>query len=1075
MKRRILAIFMMVAMIITMVPIVALAGPSGLTISLVKPVITMVAETNGYWITDENSNTYYKYNMPSDGFTFVVEDNNMLVDQYSGYSFSMGEDNFFFAFNWGDGQTYENKWEKGGTYYVPVDLVCPNDPSKNEPEIVSIEVNIISLVDDINITSPIVGLVGEPNYLNFDYSIEFNPAIIDSINIMNGGRSFIYDLRHYFVELDRSKIDFNTPGVYTTTASVAGCSKEVEVTINPAPITDFSVDDVLLYQYVDGYYEIDINGDVWFYYFLRNPNILSVVAPNNDVSIVEEEGAWSNSVLYENKTYFANIDSISPMNEDADHELVLGKTPVKAKLFGIEKDTNINVVESEGKDKISEIIVNDVEIAPGQEMWQGNLIDMEVLYKDGSIGYNTDSSYLDSNGNVVPIGVFYENGDEPYSPDGWGVGTTHKVTLYFLGNSYTYNVTIRDDGVQSAELINKNLQRPKGVYLDKILADEDVEITYKNGDTEVKKYSELEGISYVEPWGDPLVYILNYGGVSSEFTVEDVETITKIELDSDSVGKAYWNGQRYEYTPSGLTATFFYDDGTSEVVENIGWSSTLEHDGYIYNLNCATNGIPNPNNNTLEVYVGVSIYDTFEVVSNTVPVGIEDSSIGVKNIKLLSAPTSKHYIGDTFFSSCIGEEKFKPYDFTGLEIEVEMDDGEKFVLYGDDITNFNGDSPTYLLSGNSSGHRWIIGFTNQTKTSADLSVWVLGERVDNLCTIKREPSPYKSIEIVSCPSDSQLDNCDATGLQFKVTTNDGKSEIITLGAPLPGDGKFGAYVMTGGQSIDAPYVGGGDGGILFVPVDGVPGIRYNAYSIGGNQYVSIVWNNGILRFADQMVVINPDKYTTINGNVEVDIDNDELSKAIIDSLPIDKRYAVEQQGAPIFNNIDADEVDATDKITVKANEDDTDIKSCYDINFSYLVQGNEYQLTELPNGKIAVTVPLDESLWGLSKDKIVIYREHQYADGVKVEQITDFTISDDGKFITFESDKFSTFALGYKDKKDVPPGGNGGTNNEKPTLPETVEKIANTLDNTPIAATMMLVCSSGLCLFAVARKRKELE
>ena len=43
------------------------------------------------------------------------------------------------------------------------------------------------------------------------------------------------------------------------------------------------------------------------------------------------------------------------------------------------------------------------------QMSKGNLIDMEVLYKDGSIGYNTDSGYLDSNGNVVPIGVFYEN------------------------------------------------------------------------------------------------------------------------------------------------------------------------------------------------------------------------------------------------------------------------------------------------------------------------------------------------------------------------------------------------------------------------------------------------------------------------------------------------------------------------------------------------------------------------------------------------------------------------------------------------------------------------------------------
>ena len=267
----------------------------------------------------------------------------------------------------------------------------------------------------------------------------------------------------------------------------------------------------------------------------------------------------------------------------------------------------------------------------------------------------------------------------------------------------------------------------------------------------------------------------------------------------------------------------------------------------------------------------------------------------------------------------------------------------------------------------------------------------------------------------------------------------------------------------------------GDGPANFGYDTSVSGMRMDAFYLGNNEYASVVWNNDMLRIGDQMVSLNPNKWTTVKGDASVDIDIAMLSKAIIDSLNDEDEFAVAEQGALLYNTIGVDEVDPSNKIAVKAKSDDADIKSCFDINFSYLVQGNEYQLTELPNGKIAVTVPLDESLWGLSKDEIVIYREHQYADGVKVEQITDFTISDDGKFITFESDKFSTFALGYKEE-DEPTGGNNGGNKQNNSLvPNEEETIAKTLDETPIAATVALLWSSGLCMFAVARKRKEIE
>ena len=279
--------------------------------------------------------------------------------------------------------------------------------------------------------------------------------------------------------------------------------------------------------------------------------------------------------------------------------------------------------------------------------------------------------------------------------------------------------------------------------------------------------------------------------------------------------------------------------------------------------------------------------------------------------------------------------------------------------------------------------------------------------------------------------------------------------------------------------MEVSAIGKGDG--LIDPVDNyaISGIRYNWYKVG-NEFASIIWNNNLLRYKDTILFLDTGKVMNVNSDVtEVEVKDFNINNNIINQLTTEERYKVEQQGMDINTEMSIEKTDASKDILKLATGDDVTINSAYEIDIAYKLDGNTTQITELGDGKILITIKLPDDMLG--KDKYVVYREHKNADGtVSVEEI-EATLSDDGKYISFESSKFSTFALGYAEDKTPGGGNNGGklTPGNKPNggngnSGNMSEKIANTLDNSPIGGTIALMMSSGLCAYAVIKRKREI-
>lgn len=905
------------------------------------------------------------------------------------------------------------------------------------------------------------------------------------------------DSRYYF-SVDDPQSDENPWGVGThkVNVSLLGFDTTFNVNIVKSPLKSFKVKDTNLLQYSDGGYVFEPDGTAWYKY---NPayidfQVESIESINDKVSIITREvDGKTPGVDYDGQYYGIK----SSFDQSVDNQLKLGEQSVPVSLLGVDGTAKLNVTKPTAIDRISSVELDEyleleekdlgiswISYANSDyvEMYCDSLYPSFVVnYKDGSVGYcDNQSQYYDAvDGVYYSVGINFDGREllDPFTQKlDWEVGSIHDASMYFLGKEYQFKIKVVPNKISSLEVLDSITVPSDAIqydFSDKV-GDLRVKIVYRDGTEEIKKYSDTDLYCTPDYMGTGKPYIMSdysEDAASAEIPVIKVSSeISSLVIDETTVGKAYWakndltGEDSYEYEPDGTTVKVTFKDGETENV-TVDWcGASLVHNGISYLIKVKKT--TSDGSIYLQAISG-------NALSSKVLVPLAEKTVAVQKIEMVSEPTFENYINDFFFKCATTNYNgnFEPIDFSGLKLKVTMTNGDTFYVEGNDLTEKGDDGlNTYSNCRPSNHHVLYLSFKNQTENSADLVAEVLGKTVDLNYTIERIESPYKSISIIPSIDNDQIRNMDATGLKIKISYKDGTSKVVTLGAPIKSvsSEKYSCNMGVGGYKI-------GDGFEPFGWDTETSGVRMNGYYLGNGEYASIIWNNSMLRICDQMISLDPDKWTTVKGDATVDIDTAKLSKAVIDSLNDEDEFAVAEKGALLYNTINVDEVDPSNKITVKAKGDDTDIKSCYDINFSYLVQGNEYQLTELPNGKIAVTVPLDESLWGKSKDEIVLYREHAYADGTKVEQITDFTISDDGKFITFESDKFSTFALGYKDKKDVPPGGNGGTNNEKPILPETVEKIANTLDNTPIAATMMLVCSSGLCLVAVARKRKELE
>ena len=650
--------------------------------------------------------------------------------------------------------------------------------------------------------------------------------------------------------------------------------------------------------------------------------------------------------------------------------------------------------------------------------------------------------------------------------ENWVVGNTYKMVFDFIGQQFEYEVEIVPSDVESIEIVEIPKAVPDewgGYYLnpDRIL----VKVIYKDGTTVQKTCEELGADCRCDLDCITDTLKVTYRGKSDVTNVEvatgDTYPIERLLIDESTLKSAYLIDGQYYFSPSDFYVDVYYKDGTTsrEYIEKTGEPVWIEKDGYKMNLQTVWVDYDTWTDDSHPF--SVSVDDGF-VQSDVVEVNvIKDATC--EKVELITPQTATYYKNDALFSDCMTGE-FCPFDLRGMKVKVTMSNGDTYYLYGDNLyTNAYG-SDFFSSLGSSEGVEFRILDKSEGYTS-HISINVFGKTFP-LFDIEAVDSNITDIEVLNY--DDLKDNIaqnDATGLKFKVSYADGKTKEITLGKEE-------------NDWIGVSWNEKGDAGLTPVDEKGTSGIRYSWFKVNG-EYASIIWNNRLLRFEDTIVFLDTGKTMNVNSKAaEVSVSSASINNDIIDQLTLEERYKVEQQGLDIQAEMLIEPTEASKDILKLAAKDDVTIDAAYSIDIDYVLDGETTQITELGDGKILITVKLPDDMLG--KDKYVVYREHTNADGsVSIEEI-EATLSDDGKYISFESSKFSTFALGYAEDKTPGGGNNGSNNNAKPNGGNGVagnigEKIANTLDNTPIAATMMLVCSSGLCLFAVAKKRKELE
>lgn len=151
---------------------------------------------------------------------------------------------------------------------------------------------------------------------------------------------------------------------------------------------------------------------------------------------------------------------------------------------------------------------------------------------------------------------------------------------------------------------------------------------------------------------------------------------------------------------------------------------------------------------------------------------------------------------------------------------------------------------------------------------------------------------------------------------------------------------------------------------------------------------------------------------------------------------------------------------------IKELDNDTKIADYFDILIE--IKANNIKVGELTelNSPITLMVALPESLQKGEEGYLRTYyivREHDN----KVE-ILNATLSEDGKYLTFESDKFSTFALAFVDKKIEQDKEIDQKPETTPSKPVNVDTGSSITEN----IIALAVAVSGICILFAIRKKK---
>ena len=161
----------------------------------------------------------------------------------------------------------------------------------------------------------------------------------------------------------------------------------------------------------------------------------------------------------------------------------------------------------------------------------------------------------------------------------------------------------------------------------------------------------------------------------------------------------------------------------------------------------------------------------------------------------------------------------------------------------------------------------------------------------------------------------------------------------------------------------------------------------------------------------------------------------------------------------------SDTVSQADKKVISDASGDYIVSMYFDINLFKKVGNNDAVKVTETNGKVKVSILVPENLWKEGRTFEIIRVHNGVATVIK--GIYDETTH----IFTFETDKFSTYAVAYKDKDNSSTGDTGNAGNNDNSTEVTAPKTGD-VNEAKMWYLLILAALSGLCLLVLSEKKK---
>ena len=396
---------------------------------------------DGYWETEYNEETgeydleYFYYWYPVYGTIYFKD--GTFSDIYEG-EFNYNE--ALYSLSISDSQSYETPWTGGNTYEVTCEaagVTTTFDVTVEASPIESLVLDDVVLVANIdghqeNAYNEETGYLG--SYFHYDYDVSGVAVLKNGSTVEIENSSFWYKGTMYSLEIDDGQSYTNqwTAGnSYEVTCEMLGVTDTITVTIQEFPIKSFSISDMQIVEYTNGYwcdgYDEELGEWVEYFYYNVIPEYTIVM---NDGTVIEGRGT---GFEYDDKWYYIEITD----PQSYQNQWKKGNTyVVTAEAEGVTCQFDVEIIETQ----IQSIEILNVEkvrenencwiVSDGRAYYYMPQFSLRVHYKDGT----SEVVYSDNEDALLS----YYQGQDGY----WTVEGPNSFTVTYAGFSIEVPVEV---------------------------------------------------------------------------------------------------------------------------------------------------------------------------------------------------------------------------------------------------------------------------------------------------------------------------------------------------------------------------------------------------------------------------------------------------------------------------------------------------------------------------------------------------------------------------------------------------------------------------------------------------------